>query len=77
MVNYHMLYLMVSLYNQGYLDQWKSLTIDNGTGVIKAGYNGHDAPKAVFPNIIGIPSVSIPHTQMSYILQMTRIHELH
>ena len=29
--------------------------IDNGTGVTKAGFAGDDAPRAVFPAIIGRP----------------------
>ncbi|KAI3921909.1 hypothetical protein MKX01_005598, partial [Papaver californicum] len=33
----------------------QALVFDNGTGVIKAGFAGDDAPKAVFPNIIGRP----------------------
>ena len=33
--------------------------IDNGSGVIKAGFSGEDAPIAVFPSIIGWPKNSI------------------
>lgn len=29
--------------------------IDNGTGYMKAGFSGEEAPKAVFPTLIGIP----------------------
>ena len=32
-----------------------AIVIDNGTGMIKAGFAGDDAPKACFPNIIGKP----------------------
>ncbi|KAK7323444.1 hypothetical protein VNO77_26917 [Canavalia gladiata] len=28
---------------------------DNGTGMVKAGFAGDDAPKAVFPSIVGRP----------------------
>ncbi|KAI3947885.1 hypothetical protein MKX01_034550 [Papaver californicum] len=33
----------------------QAIVFDNGTGVIKAGFAGDDAPKAVFPSIIGRP----------------------
>ncbi|KAJ6798193.1 actin-like [Iris pallida] len=31
------------------------LVFDNGTGVVKAGFAGEDAPRAVFPSIVGRP----------------------
>ncbi|KAL0369326.1 UNVERIFIED_CONTAM: actin [Sesamum calycinum] len=31
------------------------LVVDNGTGRIKAGFAGDDAPRAVFPSIVGRP----------------------
>ncbi|KAF8377170.1 hypothetical protein HHK36_030543 [Tetracentron sinense] len=31
------------------------LVIDNGTGMIKAGFAGDDAPRAVFPSVVGRP----------------------
>ncbi|XP_047337776.1 actin-7-like isoform X3 [Impatiens glandulifera] len=31
------------------------LVFDNGTGIIKAGFGGEDAPRAVFPSIVGRP----------------------
>ena len=33
------------------------IVIDNGTGLIKAGLAGNDAPDQVFPTIIGRPRV--------------------
>ncbi|XP_030472099.1 actin-1-like [Syzygium oleosum] len=33
----------------------EAVVIDNGTGMVKAEFNGHDAPIAVFPSIIGQP----------------------
>ncbi|CAF1317739.1 unnamed protein product [Rotaria sordida] len=33
----------------------QSLVIDNGSGTIKAGFAGDDAPRAVFPSIVGRP----------------------
>ena len=32
-----------------------SIVIDNGSGVCKAGFSGDDAPRAVFPSIVGRP----------------------
>jgi actin, other eukaryote len=31
------------------------LVIDTGSGVVKAGFSGEDAPKRIFPSIIGRP----------------------
>ena len=31
------------------------LVVDNGSGVCKAGFAGDDAPRSVFPSIIGTP----------------------
>ncbi|KAM9976676.1 hypothetical protein ACTFIR_010520 [Dictyostelium discoideum] len=33
----------------------KTLVIDNGSGMVKAGFAGEDAPRCVFPSIIGYP----------------------
>ncbi|XP_028554321.1 actin-1-like [Dendrobium catenatum] len=33
-------------------DNFQPLVCDNGTGMVKAGFAGDDAPRAVFPNII-------------------------
>jgi len=33
----------------------KPIVIDNGSGMVKAGYGGEDAPCAVFSSIIGRP----------------------
>ena len=32
-----------------------NVVIDNGTGMTKAGFAGDDAPRAVFPAIVGRP----------------------
>ncbi|XP_067834937.1 actin-like [Heptranchias perlo] len=32
-----------------------ALVVDNGTGMIKAGFAGDDAPRAVFPTVVGRP----------------------
>lgn len=36
-------------------DDFAALVIDNGSGMCKAGFAGDDAPRAVFPSIIGRP----------------------
>jgi len=33
----------------------KSVIIDNGSGMVKAGLSGEDAPRTVFPAIVGRP----------------------
>ena len=36
-------------------DDVAALVVDNGSGVCKAGFAGDDAPRAVFPSIVGRP----------------------
>ena len=36
-----------------------AVVIDNGSGMCKAGFGGDDAPRAVFPSIIGRPRHSV------------------
>lgn len=36
-------------------DEVSALVIDNGSGMCKAGFAGDDAPRAVFPSIVGRP----------------------
>ena len=36
-------------------DDATALVIDNGSGMCKAGFAGDDAPRAVFPSIVGRP----------------------
>ena len=33
----------------------EAIVIDNGSGVVKAGYAGEDAPRCVFPCVVGQP----------------------
>eukprot|EP01083_Nonionella_stella_P007995 23021_1 len=33
----------------------QALVVDNGSGMVKAGFSGDDAPRAVFPSIVGRP----------------------
>ena len=32
----------------------QALVVDNGSGMVKAGFAGDDAPRAVFPSIVGM-----------------------
>ncbi|CDW84237.1 actin i [Stylonychia lemnae] len=36
----------------------QTCVIDNGSGVVKAGFSGEDAPRAIFPSIVGRPKNS-------------------
>jgi actin-related protein len=36
-------------------DESAALVVDNGSGMVKAGFAGDDAPRAVFPSIVGRP----------------------
>ena len=38
-------------------DDIASVVMDNGSGMCKAGFGGDDAPRAVFPSIVGQPRV--------------------
>ena len=39
-------------------EQVAALVIDNGSGVCKAGIAGDDAPRAVFPALVGRPKLT-------------------
>lgn len=47
----------MSLFQDSY-DDCQPLVIDNGSGMVKAGFAGDDAPRTVFPSIIGRPKVT-------------------
>jgi len=38
-------------------EQKPALVVDNGSGMVKAGFSGDDAPRSVFPSIVGRPKV--------------------
>jgi len=42
-------------------DDLAALVIDNGSGMCKAGFAGDDAPRAVFPSIVGRPRHQVNH----------------
>ena len=35
--------------------EYTAVVVDNGSGMVKAGFAGDDAPKAVFPSLVGCP----------------------
>ena len=37
------------------LEDSQILVVDNGSGVTKAGFSGEDAPRSIFPSIVGRP----------------------
>merc|ERR1711908_12588 len=39
-------------------DNVQALVVDNGSGMCKAGFAGDDAPRAVFPSLVGRPKVT-------------------
>ena len=44
-----------------------SIVIDNGSGVLKAGFAGDDAPRVVFPAVVGRRySVSFVHIEINF-----------
>ncbi|XP_041484083.1 actin CyI, cytoplasmic-like [Lytechinus variegatus] len=45
-------------------DDIAALVIDNGSGMCKAGFAGDDAPRAVFPSVVGRPKHQIIMTGM-------------
>ena len=46
-------------------DEINAIVLDNGSGMCKAGFAGDDAPRAVFPSIVGRPrqrcGCDLPH----------------
>lgn len=48
-------------------DETTALVCDNGSGLVKAGFAGDDAPRAVFPSIVGRPRHQVHHLPLSKI----------
>lgn len=46
-------------------DETTALVCDNGSGLVKAGFAGDDAPRAVFPSIVGRPRHQVRHQHLS------------
>ena len=43
-----------------------ALVVDNGSGMCKAGFAGDDAPRAVFPSIVGRPRHQVIKNSKSF-----------
>lgn len=43
-------------------EETTALVCDNGSGLVKAGFAGDDAPRAVFPSIVGRPRHQVKST---------------
>ena len=52
-------------------DEIAALVIDNGSGMIKAGFAGDDAPRTSFPSIVGQPKCQVCNTVYLWPGQLT------
>lgn len=48
-------------------DDVAALVVDNGSGMCKAGFAGDDAPRAVFPSIVGRPRYQVNKNCKQYL----------
>ena len=44
-----------------------AIVIDNGSGMCKAGFGGDDAPRSVFPALVGRPRFQVREKKLSLI----------
>lgn len=51
-------------------DEIAALVVDNGSGMCKAGFAGDDAPRAVFPSIVGRPRHQVTNTWIQSIMSL-------
>ena len=52
-------------------DDVAALVVDNGSGMCKAGFAGDDAPRAVFPSIVGRPRHQVNYSIEMFVLSAT------
>ena len=45
-----------------------ALVCDNGSGLVKSGFAGDDAPRAVFPSIVGRPRHQVRNLNEFYVI---------
>ena len=57
-------------------DEVAALVVDNGSGMCKAGFAGDDAPRAVFPSIVGRPRHQVRITSELRVFNSLIIHTL-
>lgn len=58
-------------------EETTALVCDNGSGLVKAGFAGDDAPRAVFPSIVGRPRHQVSHimiVKLELILTSDKCH---
>lgn len=55
-------------------DEVQALVIDNGSGMCKAGFAGDDAPRAVFPSLVGRPRHQVSNIIVFVILLPYAVH---
>ena len=48
------------------MDECVALVIDNGSGMCKAGFGGDDAPRSVFPSLVGRPKRLDQHEDRTF-----------
>ena len=53
--DFNSVYLLINRLIKMADDSIQALVVDNGSGMCKAGFAGDDAPRAVFPSIVGRP----------------------
>lgn len=51
-----------------------ALVVDNGSGMCKAGFAGDDAPRAVFPSIVGRPRHQVCYHRGTFFCYPCGIH---
>lgn len=54
-------------------EEVQALVVDNGSGMCKAGFAGDDAPRAVFPSIVGRPRHQVSSSAPSLTFQMASL----
>lgn len=54
-------------------DDVAALVVDNGSGMCKAGFAGDDAPRAVFPSIVGRPRHQVRKLTFIYSKHVNRL----
>ena len=50
-----------------------ALVVDNGSGMCKAGFAGDDAPRAVFPSIVGRPRHQVWNNRIDFKFQKPKV----
>jgi len=55
-------------------DDVAALVIDNGSGMCKAGFAGDEAPRAVFPSIVGRPRHQVNTKLINLLNLLTQDH---